>query len=257
MEYLVVCIVALLASALTLFSGFGLGTLLLPAFAIFFPLPVAIAMTAIVHLANNIFKFVLVGRHADWQVVLRFGIPAIAASALGAWILVVLADAPPLYSYRLGVRVCEVTAVKLVISALMAGFALLELSRRLEHSSIPRKYLPIGGLLSGFFGGLSGHQGPLRSAFLIKAGLGKEAYIASGIVISCMVDVGRLAVYATDLRNPELVLHWPLVAAATSAAFMGAWLGTMLIPKVTIRHIQLVVGIMLLQVSVALGAGII
>jgi len=39
-----------------LLSGFGLGTLLLPVFALFFPLPVAIAATALVHLANNFFK---------------------------------------------------------------------------------------------------------------------------------------------------------------------------------------------------------
>ena len=60
MEYILIPIVALLASALTFFSGFGLGTLLLPAFALFFPVDVAIALTAIVHFLNNTFKFVLV-----------------------------------------------------------------------------------------------------------------------------------------------------------------------------------------------------
>ena len=56
MSYLIICTVALLVSALTLFSGFGLGTLLMPAFALFFPIEVAVAATAIVHLANNIFR---------------------------------------------------------------------------------------------------------------------------------------------------------------------------------------------------------
>jgi hypothetical protein len=54
--YVVVCVVALIVAALTLFSGFGLGTLLMPAFAIFFPVTVAVAATAAVHLANNLFK---------------------------------------------------------------------------------------------------------------------------------------------------------------------------------------------------------
>ena len=36
MTFLIVCAVAFAASALTFFSGFGLGTLLLPAFALFF-----------------------------------------------------------------------------------------------------------------------------------------------------------------------------------------------------------------------------
>lgn len=54
MEFLIVCFAALLASGLTLFSGFGLGTLLMPVVALFFPLELAMAMTAMVHLANNL-----------------------------------------------------------------------------------------------------------------------------------------------------------------------------------------------------------
>jgi hypothetical protein len=51
MSYLIICVVAFAVSGLTLFSGFGLGTLLMPAFALFFP--VAVAATAVVHLANE------------------------------------------------------------------------------------------------------------------------------------------------------------------------------------------------------------
>ena len=50
----VVCGFALLASGLTFFSGFGLGTLLLPAFAPFFPVDRAIALTAAVHFLNGL-----------------------------------------------------------------------------------------------------------------------------------------------------------------------------------------------------------
>jgi hypothetical protein len=46
MTYLLVCVVALVVSGLTFLSGFGLGTLLLPAFAVFFPVPVAVAASA-------------------------------------------------------------------------------------------------------------------------------------------------------------------------------------------------------------------
>ena len=49
-----VLLVALAASLLSFFSGFGLGTLLLPAFAVVAPLDVAVAATAVVHLANNL-----------------------------------------------------------------------------------------------------------------------------------------------------------------------------------------------------------
>lgn len=73
---LVICLVSLAVSGLTLFSGFGLGTVLMPVMAVFFPIETAVAITAVVHFANNDFKLLLFGRQADYQVVLRFGIPA-------------------------------------------------------------------------------------------------------------------------------------------------------------------------------------
>jgi uncharacterized membrane protein YfcA len=62
LEYVLITLIALVVSGLTLFSGFGLGTVLMPAFAVFFPVPTAIAATAVVHLANNLFKVVLVSK---------------------------------------------------------------------------------------------------------------------------------------------------------------------------------------------------
>ena len=75
MQYVLICTMAFCASALTFFSGFGLGTLLLPAFSVFFPIDVAIALTAIVHFLNGVFKLLLVGRHVNVPVALRFGMP--------------------------------------------------------------------------------------------------------------------------------------------------------------------------------------
>ncbi len=99
MVYLIICAVALIVSALTLFSGFGLGTLLMPAFAIFFPVEIAIATTAIVHLANNIFKLVLVGKMADFRIVLKFAIPASIMAIAGALLLNYFANIQPICFY--------------------------------------------------------------------------------------------------------------------------------------------------------------
>src|SRR3989337_2025783 len=100
MNYLVICLAAFFASGLTLFSGFGLGTLLLPAMAIFFPIDLAIALTAVVHFLNNLFKLALLGRHADRSVVWRFGVPAILSAVLGAKALLWLSHLQPLLTYR-------------------------------------------------------------------------------------------------------------------------------------------------------------
>ena len=51
---LVICATAFIGSGLTLVSGFGLGTLLVPVFGLFFPIEVAISLTAIVHFLNSL-----------------------------------------------------------------------------------------------------------------------------------------------------------------------------------------------------------
>jgi len=95
MDIVIISVVAFLVAILTFFSGFGLGTILTPVFMIFFPVDVAIALTGVVHFFNNIFKLILVGKKADKQVVLRFGIPAVIAAFIGAWLLLQIADLKP------------------------------------------------------------------------------------------------------------------------------------------------------------------
>ena len=257
MEYVVIAIAAFLISGLTLFSGFGLGTLLLPFFALFFPLDTAVALTAIVHLMNNLFKLALLGRRADRSVVLRFGIPAILASFAGAKSLLALSGMHPLFQYALGGKTFAVMPVKLVIAILMIVFALFEIVPRLAQLSFDRRYLTLGGLLSGFFGGLSGHQGALRSAFLLRAGLSTEGYIATGVVIACLVDFVRVPVYALHVTTADLRASGFLLAVAVAAAFLGAFVGNRFVRKVTLRSVQMIVAVLLFSIAVGLGAGLI
>ncbi len=259
-EYIVVCLVALFVSGLTLFSGFGLGTLLMPAFALFFPVPTAIAATAVVHLGNNLFKATLVARKASWPVVARFALPGAAAALAGAALLSVFAKQPPLWSYQLGTRRHEIALIGLVIGALITSFALLDLLPRFNKLTFNRRYLPLGGLISGFFGGLSGLQGALRSAFLIKAGLNKESFIGTGIVSAIIVDAARLLVYGLSFYAGTLILIAPgmrgLILAATLAAFVGSFVGTRLIKKITLHTIQIIVGVMLIVVGAGIAFGL-
>lgn len=80
LPHIVIGATTLIVSGLTLLSGIGLGTILMPAFALFFPVSMAIAAMAVVHLAHNHFKLVLVGRQSDWGVVARYAMPAIACT---------------------------------------------------------------------------------------------------------------------------------------------------------------------------------
>lgn len=260
MEYFVICLVSLFVAALTLFSGFGLGTLLMPAFAFFFPIEIAVAATAVVHLANNLLKIVLVGRMANWSVALKFIIPALVTSALGALLLIRLGQIPPVAEYQLFGRPFRIEAIKLAIGIIIAFFSLFDLLPGLSKLSLTSKYIPLGGALSGFFGGLSGMQGALRSMFLIRAGLTKEQFIGTGVVSAVIVDISRLAVYGVVLisgqfQKLEEAGLLGLVLAGTMAAFAGTVAGTQLVKRVTMEAVQKTVGTLLLLVAVSLSVG--
>ncbi len=257
MEYFIICFVALLGSGLTLFSGFGLGTILVPVFALFFPIEIAIALTAIVHFLNNLFKLILVGRNADKSIVLRFGIPAVFSALLGAYLLTLLTDLKPLLQYSIGVRQLEIMPIKLVIAILIIAFVLFDYIPRFANLQFDKKYLVLGGVLSGFFGGISGNQGALRSAFLIKANLKKEVFIATGVVIACLIDVFRLTIYSKQIIKLDSNLDYTLLLSATISAFLGAYFGNKLTKKVTFKLIQHITTVMLLTIALLLGVGLI
>ncbi|NNK87161.1 MAG: sulfite exporter TauE/SafE family protein [Flavobacteriaceae bacterium] len=257
MEYVLICLVAFLASILTFFSGFGLGTILLPVFAFFFPIEVAIALTGIVHFFNNMFKLTLVGRNARKKVLFYFGVPAVIAAFLGAVLLVNLTDIPSLTSYTVFGKTYEITWVNITIGALLLAFAIMDLIPFLNRLKFEKKHLPFGGFLSGFFGGLSGHQGALRSAFLIHAGLSKEAFIGTAVVISSFIDLTRLSVYSTQILNIGIRENLPMILSATVAAMIGAFIGNRLLKKITLEFIHKLVAILLIVVSLAIGLGLI
>jgi uncharacterized membrane protein YfcA len=132
----------------------------------------------------------------------------------------------------------------------------MELVPRLRGLSFPPRWLPLGGALSGFFGGLSGMQGALRSAFLVRAGLDARAFIGTGVVIAALVDLTRLGVYAGALRTAGTSLDVPLLACAVGAAFAGALLGRRYLAKATMPGLQRVVAALLVLVALGLVTGL-
>jgi len=259
--YLAVALAAFFAAGLTLYSGFGLGTLLLPVFALFFPAEMAVVATAMVHGANNVFKVSLLGRHADLEVVLKFGLPAIVAAVLGTLALGWVAQAGSSLTLEVNDEAfSRITPVKLLIGFLMVGFALFELLPRFRSLEFDRRYLPLGGVLSGFFGGLSGHQGALRSAFLAKTGLTTERFVGSNAAIGFLVDLTRISVYVALFSaaggHASDFSGWPLVMTGAVSAFTGVLVGKRFLKKVTMASIQTLVGALLFGVGLALVSGI-
>ena len=257
MPYLIICLAAFLASGLTLFSGFGLGTLLFPVMALFFPIDLAIALTAVVHALNNLFKFWLLGRHANRGVVVKFGIPAIL-SALAGGLVAPVAFGNPASAHLPG---------------LGPGGA--------GHAGEAGGGNTHGGLRPGGNGSGRGAVFPASPVSspgrnpqrLFRRSFGSPRGAAQPFSPQGGVDQRKLyrhrgghlphGGYSPDHHIwPQLTRidlegnHGPLTAAVL-AAFSGAWLGNRLLKKVTLRMVQLLVAAMLLAIAGALGSGLI
>jgi uncharacterized membrane protein YfcA len=232
----------------------------LPAFAIFFPVPIAVAATAVVHLTTNLLKGALLYRQADRSTVIRFGATAVPAAIVGAWLLARLDQAERVFVWTIDGRTYGPTAAGVTVGALMVLFAVLEMHARFQRLAAPARWLPIGGLLSGFVGGLTGQQGALRSMFLLKTGLEPSRFIATGVMLAILVDLSRLPTYVARFRDEGLTPtgeQSALVAVATACALCGALLGVRSVRKVTLPVVRAVVAIASGLVGMALIAGVI
>ena len=254
-EFVVLAIVAFGAALLTFISGFGLGTLLMPALACFVAPEAAVALTAVVHLLTNLTKVALVGKQAQPSTLLRFGLTAIVGGFIGGYLLTTWSQATEPIIWQLGAWTCWTYPAPLAIGLTMLSVAVLELNPWFDTWRPQAKWLPLGGLVSGMLGGLSGHQGALRSAFLINLpGLTPVSFVATGAVIACAVDGARLLAYGSTAWLPASN-HIDLLAIAAGAALAGTWVGNRCLSKVTLPFVRRMVGVALLVIAIRLITG--
>jgi hypothetical protein len=147
-----------------------------------------------------------------------------------------------------------------VIGLLIIAFALFEIIPVLRKIKIDQKWLVVGGSLSGFFGGLSGHQGALRSVFLLKTKTSTNSFIATGVVIAILVDIARLFVYGTNILSFSTIRNANLESGlliAIGASLLGVVVANSFKKKITLNFVRnLVAGLMLL-IGVLILLGII
>lgn len=257
MDYLFISGVSCLASLLTFFSGFGLGTVLTPFYGIFFPLHLAIMMTAAVHLVNSASKALLLRQYIDWNFVKTFGGVSVISSAFGAWCLLKSVKMEALYTYELGGHIHTITPTKLLVATLLLFFVLWERSQGFKNFALPKQWFLVGGAASGFLGGFSGHQGALRTVVLRSAKFSKETLIATSASVALGIDLLRISIYlfsfTEDYRLEQP--HW--VSAGITGAFIGTFIGKSMLSTMSDTSFEKWISATLILFSLALGAGMI
>ena len=250
-------LVSLIASFLTFFSGFGLGTLLLPVFTLFFPVEIAIGLTGIVHLLNNIFKTLLIGNKINWKVSSQFGIPSVIGAIIGSLTLIYIVDIFSAFSYNIYNYELNTSLLKIVMGILIFSFTMLELIPNKKPFDNNLKNTITGGMLSGFFGGISGHQGAIRTLFLVRYNLSKESFIATGISIALAIDLTRLPIYFSNYKTHKINDYHDLILIAIISAFTGAIIGKITLNKIRLNILHRIISFCLIIFSILFSTGII
>lgn len=233
-------IVAFFASILTFFSGFWIWTILLPVFVLFFPLDLAIAMTWIVHLSNNLFKYFIIWNNFDKNTVLRLWLTWIVWSILWAYIFLRISNLNIDIDYSIFSYSFSVNMFSFIIWALLIFFSFLEISTKFKNINFWTKSTYLVWFLSWLFWWLSWHQWALRTAVLSKLNLSKEVFIWTWVVIAIMVDFTRIWVYFSNFKLLQDV-NYLIIFLTILSAFLWSYIWWKLLKKVTIDFVKNIV----------------
>lgn len=190
---------------------------------------------------------------------LKFGLPAVPGAIPGAFILTLLGEKP---AFRWGVMGYEFTpsAAGVLIGAVLIIFAVLEMTPWFQKLKAPPHLVPVGGAATGVFGGLTGQQGALRSMFLLRTGLDAKQFIATGVLVSILIDLARVPTYFGTFAASSAELGerqmW-LIGFGTIAAFAGAWLGSEYLKKATNDLVRVMVASLMLLIGGPMVLGLI
>ena len=210
------------AAALTVPAGFGLATMITPIVFLWLEPHEAVAVVGIVHGSHNAWKLKVLRSSVDYSAVRRYGWAMVVGALLGA-ALNTAVEADPLL---------------LIVGVALVVLPLLSMSERWTNVRLPDAEDRIGGFGSGFFGGLTGHQGALRAMFLQKRLPNKTEYAATAAVLALVVDVTRVPVYVALEGWQILDAGW-LIVGLVLAAVLGVQLGKRWLKKLksdTIRN---------------------
>ncbi len=229
---LLVTVVAVIAGAVAAVTGFGVGSLLTPAFTLETSTKVAVGATAIPHFVGTGQRYWKLRHHVDRRILAGFGI----ASAMGG-----LAGA------LLGTRFSS-RGLAVVFGTLLIVAGMSEFTGWIERVRWGRRAAWIAGAVSGALGGLVGNQGGIRTAAMLGFEVPKESFVATATAIALFVDGARLPVYlATQWR--EIVAIWPLVVAATVGVVIGTAFGTRILGWVPERIFRRVIAVLLMALG--------
>jgi len=195
-------------------AGFGSSTVFLPLAVFFVDFKTALSLVAIFHIFGNLGRVGFFRRGLDKNMLIRFGLPGVALTFLGALLVSVIPQ----------------NLLKGLLGIFLVCYSLMVFWK--ENYKVKPTLINtlIGGGASGFLAGLIGTGGALRGAFLTGFGLPKDKYIATTAAIALAVDLTRIPVYLSSgfLEN-KYYWYIPLLLII---ALLGSFSGKQIVGRI-------------------------
>ena len=236
---LAVFLAALGGGGVASIAGFGIGSLITPVIALSAGAKLAVAVVSIPHGIGTAIRFWRLRPAVHWPIVRSFGATSVAGGIAGAL----------LNTYATSRALEIVFGVLLIVAGAsqVTGFA--------GRWRLRGRLAWIGGALSGFFGGLVGNQGGIRTAAMLGFDVDKRQFVATTTTVALLIDAARLPIYLA-VQWRDLAALRALIAIAAAGVVIGTLFGEKVLERVPEHRFRLVVGTLLLLLGVSFLTGL-
>lgn len=226
MENLFVLVFILIASIVGTMTGFGTSTILVPTLSLQFPIAETLLFVGIVHWFGDIWKMLFFKRGANWKLIILFGITGIMVSFIGALLAGLFSEE--------------------ILKRMLGGFLLVYVifiwvNPKWKLSKNNTNAL-VGGGLSGFFSGIFGVGGAIRSAFLSAYNLDKSVILFTSGAIGFLIDSSRIVGYFFGgIRLTDYSI--PILTAAVVISLIGAYIAKKIVNRISQDKFRFVIAV--------------
>jgi uncharacterized membrane protein YfcA len=185
------------------------------------------------HFLGTGVRFWLLKSKVNRKILIRFGLLSAVGGLTGALLHTVV--------------VSNLLQIIFAVMLMIAGtLGVLRVSERLRFGKTSAAII---GLASGFFGGLVGEQGGIRSVALLNFDVEKEAFIATATATALIVDVVRMPVYF--LTQSSQVSQFVVILILSSIAVIaGTLAGNVVLKRIPEESFKVIVSFLILLLGI-------
>ena len=196
---------------------------------------VAIALVSLPHFLGSALRFSVLKSKVNRKILIRFGLLSAAGGLAGALFNIFFVS----------------NLLKIIFAIMLILAGVVGVLRVTEQSTFWKDNCCHFGLASGFFGGLVGEQGGIRSVALLNFDVEKEAFIATATATALIVDAVRMPVYflTQSIEIEEFLL---ILILSSTAVIAGTLAGNLVLKKVPEKSFKRIVSLLILLLGIFL-----